>query len=78
MSFTGWVYLICGLIALIGIVFAARSSFRNTQPRSRGTTPSQNATLVASSYGSGKGDYGSATTIPRDPQAYAKTMQPKK
>ncbi|WP_170329987.1 hypothetical protein [Ruegeria arenilitoris] len=84
MSTAFWAYSIWGvvLLAIIGVYMVAifRRSKSNRKPVTRtpkGATPSQNATLVASSFNGLNGDQGQAGLIPRDPHEYAKAMAPK-
>lgn len=78
MTFTAWIYTVSGVITCIGIVLIIKSTFGKTRYSTKcGTTPSQNATLVASSYNGLNGDQGQAGLLPRDPHEYAKAMAPK-
>ena len=81
MSFLTWTYLTLGLLGAVGGVISVRTSLNRTRSRAKGVDPGQGATLVTggggASHGAG-GGYSSAITVPRDPQAYAKAMAPKK
>lgn len=79
MTITFWIYTISGLLACAGFVLILKSTFgKSRYKQKRGATPSQNASLVASTTDTGKGGGVSAMPIPRDPQQYTKAMSPKK
>ncbi|WP_143534932.1 hypothetical protein [Ruegeria meonggei] len=78
MTFTAWIHTVSGVITCIGIVLIIKSTFgKKRYLTKRGTTPSQNATFVASSYNGLNSDQGQAGPLPRDPHEYAKAMAPK-
>ena len=74
--------LLAGL-AVLGIagVLAISLQFKthNRRPsRQRGSSPGEGGTLVSSHIDTSEVASGSNIVVPRDPQAYAKAMSPKK
>jgi hypothetical protein len=82
LSLAFWIYAICPLIAAAGSAALVRSAFRKSRvPAARGTEPGQGSSLVAGGAGASGGEGGTehrVVLVPRDPQAYARAMAPRK
>ncbi|QDC09927.1 hypothetical protein FHY55_12030 [Oceanicola sp. D3] len=82
MSILTAVWIILGLIGLAliaGMIVQARRQ-RRAPRRNRGVSPGQGSSILHEGHGGGTsgGGYSRPTLVPRDPQAYAKAMQPRK
>ncbi|MFY0632573.1 MAG: hypothetical protein JXQ91_02075 [Vannielia sp.] len=82
MTVLAAVWLLLGLIGLTliaAMVVQARRQ-RRAPRQNRGVAPGQGASLLHEGHGGGGGGggYNRPTLVPRDPQAYAKALQPRK
>lgn len=79
MNVTAWIYATCAVICVFAILAAAYTIFgKNRQNAQRGSTPGQNATLLATVMDTGSGGHVGTVRMPQDPQDYTKVMTPQK